>query len=193
MVEQFRLSVRLTPQQSLILNGIHDADRTAIETLIHDYGIKTVEQFSNLRRYGLACVALPTCGLAITEAERVFPSVISEFEQVLTEIGLPNESISMRITGCPNGCARPYVAEIAFVGRSLDKYTIFLGGSAVGTRLALPFMDLVPLDQLTTVLRPVLRAFGETRLDGEAFGDFVHRVGIPSLRILVSSYESAAD
>jgi len=157
-----------------------------VDALLDEYGIRRVEAISNARRNALACVALPTCGLAITEAERVFPRVIDQLETTLEELGIPDADITARMTGCPNGCARPYVAEIAFVGRSLDKYTIFLGGSPVGTRLARPFLDLVPLDQLIAALYPVLAAYRDGRDAGEAFGDFVMRTGLEELRGLIA-------
>jgi sulfite reductase (ferredoxin) len=193
IISRYNLSVRLTPQQSIILTGIDTADRPAIEALIKEYGIHGVETLSRVRRYGLACVALPTCGLAITEAERVMPDVLTQLETTLAELGLSDEPISVRMTGCPNGCARPYVAEIAFVGRSLDKYTILLGGSATGTRLAQPYADLVHLNNLVSTLRPVLVRYRDGRHPAESFGDFVARVGVEHLRPLLVSQEPAAD
>lgn len=184
IIEQFRLSVRLTASQDLLLTGIAPADRDAIDALIAHYGIRTIADISPTRRAAMACPALPTCGLAITEAERVFPQVISELEDALDEIGIGGEGIVTRMTGCPNGCARPYVAEIAFVGRSLDKYSVFLGGSAVGTRLARPFLDLVSIRDLVPSLRPVLTFYRDEHYEGEPFGDFVHRVGFERLRAL---------
>jgi sulfite reductase (ferredoxin) len=152
---------------------------------------------SPLARWAMACPALPTCGLAITEAERVLPQVIDELEGTLDEIGIPEADIVVRMTGCPNGCARPYVAEIAFVGRSLDKYTIFLGGNPSGTRLARPFLDLVHVNDLVPTLRPVLEYYRDARLPDEAFGDFVVRVGVDRLRELVQQFsleqEAAGD
>ncbi|MDX2161392.1 MAG: NADPH-dependent assimilatory sulfite reductase hemoprotein subunit [bacterium] len=182
VVEAFALSVRLTAQQNLLLTNILPDDRQAVDDLLREYGIRRVESISPMRRRAIACVALPTCGLAITEAERVFPRVIDQFESTLDALGLADADISARMTGCPNGCARPYVAEIAFVGRSLDKYTIFLGGDPAGTRLARPFLDLIPLEQLVPALYPILESYRDGRMDGEAFGDFVTRVGLDTLR-----------
>jgi sulfite reductase (ferredoxin) len=184
IIEQFRLSVRLTAAQDLLLTGIAPTDKDAIDALIARYGIRTIADISPTRRAAMACPALPTCGLAITEAERVFPQVISELEDALDEIGIGGEGIVTRMTGCPNGCARPYVAEIAFVGRSLDKYSVFLGGSPVGTRLARPFLDLVSIRELVPTLRPVLTFFRDARYEDESFGDFVHRIGFDTLRAL---------
>lgn len=185
IIEKFDLSVRLTCQQNLLLTNILPQDRPAIEAMLDEYGIRTVEKISKMRRNALACVALPTCGLAITEAERVFPQVISEFEDALDRLDLANADIMARMTGCPNGCARPYVAETAFVGRSLDKYTVFLGGNPNGTRLAQKFLDLVHIQDLVPTLTPILRYYGDCRSEGESFGDFVLRVGFDVLHQLV--------
>ncbi|MDX1994735.1 MAG: NADPH-dependent assimilatory sulfite reductase hemoprotein subunit [bacterium] len=185
IIEQFNLSVRLTAQQNILLTDIQPQDRPAIEALLDEYQIRTVEKISQVRRAALACPALPTCSLAITEAERVFPAVIDEFETTLDELDIADAAIVARMTGCPNGCARPYVAEVAFVGRSLDKYSVFLGGSPVGTRLARPFLDLVPLRDLVSTLRPVLAYYRDARHTDESFGDFCLRVGLDELRQLV--------
>ena len=185
IIEQFDLSVRLTCQQNILLTHILPEDRPAIEAMLSEYGIRTVKQISKMRRHALACVALPTCGLAITEAERVFPQVISEFEDALDRLDLADANIMARMTGCPNGCARPYVAEIAFVGRSLDKYTVFLGGNPNGTRLAQTFLDLVHIADLVPTLTPILRYYRDCRNPDEAFGDFVMRVGFDVLHQLV--------
>ncbi|MCL4255196.1 MAG: NADPH-dependent assimilatory sulfite reductase hemoprotein subunit, partial [Anaerolineae bacterium] len=185
IIEQFDLSVRLTCQQNVLLTHILPQDRPAIEAMLTEYGIRTVNKISKMRRHALACVALPTCGLAITEAERVFPQVISEFEDALDRLDLADANIMARMTGCPNGCARPYVAEIAFVGRSLDKYTVFLGGNPNGTRLAQTFLDLVHIADLVPTLTPILRYYRDCRNPDEAFGDFVMRVGFDVLHQLV--------
>lgn len=182
IIERYQLPVRLTAQQSLILTDIRAEDRADIDALLADYGIRQIGDFSGVRRYSLACVALPTCSLAITEAERALPQVIDEFEVALDELGLPNEDIAIRMTGCPNGCARPYVAEIGLVGRSLDKYTVYLGGAFNGTRLAEPFLDLVPVREIVPRLRPLLAYYQEAGRDDETFGDFVYRVGFDDLR-----------
>ncbi|MBI5958257.1 MAG: NADPH-dependent assimilatory sulfite reductase hemoprotein subunit [Chloroflexi bacterium] len=184
-LERFDLGVRLTPQQNILLTDIVEADRPTIEALLYEYNIQTIEQISPVRRLALACPALPTCGLAIAEAERISPQLITEFEQLLDDTGLVGEPIVIRMTGCPNGCARPYVAEIAFVGRSKEKYTIYLGGSFDGERLAVEFLDLVHADDLVPVLAPVLRDYHAHRQTGERFGDYVYRAGIDTLRALV--------
>lgn len=182
VIESFSPTIRLTPQQNILLADLDPLDRPAIEALLAAHQIKLVEQYSGVRRYGLACPALPTCGLAITEAERALPGVLDQIEDILEELGLLDDPIHIRMTGCPNGCARPYAAEIGLVGRSLNKYTIFLAGNAVGTRLNEVFLDLIPLDEIAVTLRPVLTHYREGRHLGESFGDFCTRIGLETLR-----------
>jgi sulfite reductase (ferredoxin) len=187
IIAQYNLSVRLTAQQNILLTGIVPDERAAVDQLLAEYGILTVQQISRVRRNAIACPALPTCGQAITEAERVFPQVIDQLEDALDRLGIGDAAITTRMTGCPNGCARPYVAEIALVGRTLDKYTIFLGGNPIGTRLAKPFLDLVPIADIIPVLTPILARYRDSRDDGETFGDYCLRVGLDHLRELVPS------
>jgi sulfite reductase (ferredoxin) len=187
IIAQYNLSVRLTAQQNILLTGIVPDERAAVDQLLAEYGILTVQQISRVRRNAIACPALPTCGQAITEAERVFPQVIDQLEDALDRLGIGDAAITTRMTGCPNGCARPYVAEIALVGRTLDKYTIFLGGNPIGTRLAKPFLDLVPIADIIPVLTPILAHYRDSRDDGETFGDYCLRVGLDHLRELVPS------
>ena len=182
LVQTLDLPVRFTAQQNVLLSNIKEADKATVDSVLAEYGIITVEQISGLRRNTLACPALPTCGLAITEAERAMPHLVEELEGVMEETGIAQEPISMRMTGCPNGCARPYVAELAFVGRSLNKYVIYLGGNVVGTRLARPFKDVVPFDKLASTMKPIFKHFKETRQNNEAFGDFCDRVGFDELK-----------
>lgn len=184
-IEQFNLSVRLTAQQNILLTGIAPDQQAAVDALLYEYGVQRVEQISSIRRNAMACPAMPTCGLAIAEAERALPHIIDEFETALDELGIGDAGIVTRMTGCPNGCARPYVAEIAFVGRSLNKYSIFLGGNPAGTRLAKPFLDIVHIEQLVPTLTPVLAHYRDERLLGEAFGDYANRVGLDTLRAYV--------
>ncbi len=195
VIEKYALSVRLTPQQNVLLCDIDPVDRAAIDALLAEHNVQTVEQISAVRRNSLACPALPTCGLALTEAERMLPGVLDQVEEALADLGIPDEAIAIRMTGCPNGCARPYVAELAFVGRTLNKYTVYLGGSFVGTRLAEQFLDLVPSEQLVPTMRPIFAHFRDHRNTAEAFGDFCQRVGLDTLRTLAqpASTEEAAD
>lgn len=182
IVERFGAEVRLTPQQNLLLANLQPADRPAIEGLLRAYGITSVEDISAVRRHSLACPALPTCGLALSESERVAPALLTELEQALDGLGLAGEEINLRMTGCPNGCARPYVSEIGIVGRSADQYTLFLGGDFDGMRLNQEYADLVPFDQLVPTLTPLLDQWRDQREPGERFGTFCNRVGLDVLR-----------
>ena len=123
----------------------------------------------------MACPALPTCGLALAESERVMPDIITAVEGLLAEFGLQDEEIAMRMTGCPNGCARPYTAELGLVGKAPNKYQIYLGGNEGCTRLNRLFRDGVKGEDLMTELRPVVARFQQERLPGERFGDFCQR------------------
>ena len=128
--------IRLTPQQNVLLTGIRAEDRDGIEGALKSAGVRFAESLPPVFRHSMACPALPTCGQAITEAERVSPEVLADIDARLKEAGLAEEEITVRLTGCPNGCARPLTAEIGLVGQSVNMYSIYLGGSRLGTRLA---------------------------------------------------------
>jgi len=178
VVQIYKPEVRLTPNQNVLLAGVSEKEKTGIDRILRDHSVSQSNELSNVIKYSMACPALPTCGLAITESERVLPRIIRELDEVLTELGLENEKLSVRMTGCPNGCSRPYVADIGFVGRSLDKYTIFIGGDPSGTRLNKEYKDLVPREELVSEVRPLLEYYKEHKLNSESFGDFWNRVGI---------------
>ena len=175
IIKAYQTGVRLTPNQDILLTHIREADRHGIEEIIKKRNIPHAGTLTAVRKYSMACPALPTCGLAITEAERVFPDVIRKFEKELDDLGLGREEISIRMTGCPNGCSRPYVADIGIVGHSLNKYDIFIGGDIAGRRLNRLYKDLVELDQLVPAVQPLLKHFGENRINGELFSDFMAR------------------
>ena len=132
---------------------------------------------TGLRLNSMACVALPTCGLALAEAQRYLPDLLTELDAVLGELGLKDDAITIRMTGCPNGCARPYIAEIAFVGRSPGKYNIYLGGGFIGDRLNKLYKVSAKQEEIVGILRPILERYANERTDGERFGDFVIRTG----------------
>lgn len=178
VVQEFKPGVRFTPNQNVLLTDVKEEDKKAVNDLLHRHGVLLDHEISNVVKFSMACPALPTCGLAIAESERVFPDVIQELDDVLTELGLGDEKLSVRMTGCPNGCSRPYVADIGFVGRSLNKYTIFIGGDPSGTRLNKEYKDLVPLDDLIKEVRPLLEHYKQYRSENESFGDFWNRVEI---------------
>jgi sulfite reductase (ferredoxin) len=182
VVERFRPELRLTPAQDVLLCDLPGSALPIVEGLLDDYGIPRPERLSEVRRYSLACPAIPTCGLALSESERSLPALLDELEGVLRELGLAGEALSVRVTGCPNGCVRPYQSEIGIVGRSGDKYMLFVGGHHRGHRLNFEVKDLVPRAAIVPTLRPLLVHFREERRPGEGFGDFCHRLGAERLR-----------
>jgi len=177
VAERYRPGIRLTGHQSILFTDIAEEDRSGVEEVLRQHGVASSEEFSTVRRWSMACVALPTCPLAVTEAERVLPSVVDQLERELQRLGLAGERFTVRMTGCPNGCARPYNADIGLVGKTKGKYTIYLGGSRLGTRLAFLFKDLVPLGDIVSELVPVLQYFRQSRRGGETLGDFCARKG----------------
>ena len=138
--------------------------------------VKTINQASVLHAAALACPALPTCGLALAESERMLPELVDRLEALCAELGLAGEEIVIRSTGCPNGCARPYTAEIAFVGKAPGRYQVWLGGNAAGTRLNRVWKEMVKDAEVVNELRPVLARYAQERLGGERFGDWCQRV-----------------
>jgi sulfite reductase (ferredoxin) len=182
IVERFQLDVHLTTQHNVLLVNIRAEDRDEIDRLLAEHGVAPLETLSSARRWGIACPALPTCGLAVAEAERVHPALVTQLEGLLDELGLAQEELTVRMTGCPNGCARPYTADLAFVGRSLGKYVVFVGGSFLGTRLAVAYADLVPFDQIVPTVRPLFERYRDERQPGERFGDYWNRVGVQPLQ-----------
>lgn len=181
IVETVGASVRLTPQQDLLLCDITSDQRAGVDRLLAEHGVVRPENLSVVRKWSMSCPAIPTCGLAISESERALPGIVDRLEPELKELGLENERISIRMTGCPNGCARPYQSEIGIVGRSGDKYTIYLGGSTMGDRLNVTFQDLLPREQIVPLLKKVLGQFKSDRGAGESFGDYCNRMGTEKL------------
>jgi sulfite reductase (ferredoxin) len=156
-----------------------------IEATLTEHGVRLPSRISLVRQHSLACPAIPTCGLALSEAERVMPALIDDLEAELERLGLDEEKIGVRATGCPNGCARPYQSDIGIVGRSGDKYTLFVGGNLVGSRLNFLLKDLVPLAEIVPTLSKVLGDFKKHRDGDEPFGDYCHRQGPEYVRALV--------
>jgi sulfite reductase (NADPH) hemoprotein beta-component len=172
VVRKYRPQIYLTPSQNLILDDIGPRSRKGVTALFAKHGVDVDAAVSPVRAAGLACPALPTCGFAITEAERVFPRLLGELEAELAALGLAGEDIVVRMTGCPNGCARPRAAEVGLVGAGAGKYHVFLGGGATGLRLNRLWREGVKLEDIVAVLRPVLARFKRERKEGETFGDF---------------------
>jgi sulfite reductase (ferredoxin) len=174
--------VRTTAHQSLLFTDLGITDRERIAKILHDHGVKTSEEISTLRRWSMACVALPTCGLAVAESERVLPGLIDSLEPEVARLGLSHDAFTLRMTGCPNACARPYNSDIGIVGRTLGKYTIFLGGRLLGDRLNEQYKDVVPFDDLSKEITAVLACYKAERKAGETLGDFCHRKGMDGVR-----------
>ena len=168
---------RLTANQNLMIANISPEKREHIEALMEQYGIKDSHEKSALRLSSIACVALPTCGLALAEAERYLPEVVTDLEDTLEEVGLRHDSITIRMTGCPNGCGRPFISEIGFVGRGPDRYNVYLGGGHAGQRLNKLYRQDLPAAEIKSLLTPILRHYAKERNEGERFGDFVIRTG----------------
>jgi len=166
---------RLTANQNLIIGSIPPDQKALVEKLLVEYGIDKTIEASGLRLNSMACVALPTCGLALAESERYLPDLVGELEEVLEEAGLRHDAITIRMTGCPNGCARPYIAEIAFVGRGPGKYNLYLGGGHHGERLNKLYKDSIKAEDVKETLRPIINDYAKHREEGEHFGDFVIR------------------
>ncbi len=175
VVEKFRPELRQTSAQNLIINHVGEADKEAITKIFEEHGVEVENQSTILRRASMACPALPTCGLALAESERVLPDILGRFEDLLGELELKDEEIVIRMTGCPNGCARPYMAEIGFVGRAPNKYQIYLGGNEASTRVNRLYKESIPNDKIIEELRPVFERFKNERQPGERFGDFCFR------------------
>jgi sulfite reductase (ferredoxin) len=169
--------IRLTAHQSILFTALDDDQRRPLLQILRDHGVRLSEETSNIRRWSMACVAWPTCGLSITEAERALPGLIDELEQQIEALGLADEKFTMRMTGCPNGCARPYNPDIGLVGKAKGKYTLFLGGSRLGTRLSFIYKDLVAEADVVSEITVVLRYFQAERQAGETLGDFCDRKG----------------
>jgi len=173
---------RLSANQNVFLANVTAAEKDRIGGILAEHGVRTEAQASVLQGAAMACPALPTCGLSLAESERYLPGLLNRIEALCADLGLGEEEIMIRMTGCPNGCARPYVAEIGFVGKAPGRYQVWLGGNAAGTRLNRVWKDVVKDAEMETELRPVLARFAKERCAGERFGDWVERVLWPEGR-----------
>lgn len=169
--------LRLSANQNLIIANITPAERPRIEALLRDYKLDTANNATGLKLNSMSCVALPTCGLALAESERYLPDLVRQLETEIEAAGLRNDAIVLRITGCPNGCGRPSLAEIGLVGRAPGKYNVYLGAAFNGSRLNVLYKASVPTAELIPMLGPIFRRYATERTAGESFGDFVIRVG----------------
>jgi sulfite reductase (NADPH) hemoprotein beta-component len=170
---------RLTPSQNLTISGVTPAQKPVIDAILAKHGLANENKRSRLRLNALSCVALPTCGLALSESERVLPEILAKFEAVLDDAGLHDDAISLRVTGCPNGCARPYLGEIGLVGKAPNKYALYLGAKYEGTRLNRLFAATVTIDEAVKLVGPVIHRYAKERNPGEGFGDYCDRVVLP--------------
>jgi len=168
---------RMTANQNLVISNITPEQKPEIEELLEKYKILKTHERSALRLNSIACVALPTCGLALAEAERYLPTLITDLEEQVEESGLRHDAITIRMTGCPNGCGRPYLAEIGFVGKGPNKYNVYLGGGHHGQRLNKLYKESVLGDDIKALLSPIIADYAKKREEGEHFGDFVIRAG----------------
>ena len=184
---EFKTELRMTGHQSLIFTDLDETDKERLIGFIKQHQVPTTEETSTVRRWSMSCVALPTCGLAITESERRLPSIIDGLEAPLAKLGLDKERFTIRMTGCPNGCARPYNADLALVGKAKGKYTLYAGGGWLGNRLAYIYKDMVPDDVVVDELVTIFAAFKAHREEGESLGTFCTRVGKDDLATLAAN------
>jgi sulfite reductase (ferredoxin) len=175
------IAFRITPNQNLYLLDVPADRRVSVDEVLEQHGLPATDRQHGLRRLSMACPALPTCGLAVTDAERALPGVLDDLQAVFDDLGLAEPTPTVRMTGCPNGCARPYVAEIGLVGDAVERYQVWLGGDRAGTRLARSVAERVRRADLPTLLRPVLERYRAERMVDEGLGDFVTRAGIDRL------------
>ncbi|MDP4552822.1 assimilatory sulfite reductase (NADPH) hemoprotein subunit [Alkalihalobacillus macyae] len=168
---------RLTPNQNLIIASVSEEKKSEIEVLVEKYGLTDGRQNSALRRNSMACVAFPTCGLAMAEAERYLPSLIDKIEVIVDEAGLRDEEIVIRMSGCPNSCSRPTLGEIAFIGKAPGKYNMYLGAGFVGDRLSKLYKENIGEEEILQSLKPILFKFAKEKEENEHFGDYVIRAG----------------
>ena len=181
VMEQFEPGLRLTAQQNILFTDLADEQREPLEKALRDFGVVVAADKVGPRRFAMACPALPTCGLALAEAERALPTLMEQLEADLTALDLADEPLSVRMTGCPNGCARPFMGDIGIVGRTKDVYNLYVGGDWANTRLNTLYAPSVHFNDLAGTIRPLLALWSEQRQDEETFGDFCERIGIERL------------
>jgi sulfite reductase (ferredoxin) len=185
VIGKYELNVALTADQNIILCDVEESQKSEITATLKSYGVKLAEDLTPVYKNFLACVALPTCGKALAEAERVKLPLVADIETVMEKHGLIDERIAIRIAGCPNGCSRPYVGDIGIVGRIPGQYAIFIGGDFEGTRLNTKIFDRVPFANIPELLDIMFAKFVAERNDKEGFGDFANRVGESKIAKLI--------
>jgi sulfite reductase beta subunit-like hemoprotein len=190
IVARLQPGIRLTGQQNLLFTDLDPGGIETVETILRTHGIALPAELSAARRYSMACPALPTCGLAVAESERALPAILDLFEAELDGLGLRDVPLTIRMTGCPNGCARPYTADLAFVGRSLGLYHVYVGGGLAGDRLVDLYRADVPQAELLDTVRPLLQRWSAERVGNEGLGDFYQRLlGLRARRTMVTGRE----
>ncbi len=192
IVSRFGCDPILMPSQDIILSEINPADRLAIGALLREHGVRPAEELLPVERWALACPALPSCGLALTEAERVQDDIVGAIAARLERWGLERERLSVRITGCPNGCARPYTGDIGIVGRVPGFYSLYVGGDFEGTRQNTLVAERLDIAGIADALDPLFALFAASRRPDEGFGDFCHRIGIAALQQVVEGIRRKA-
>ncbi|KAF5748739.1 hypothetical protein HS088_TW04G00697 [Tripterygium wilfordii] len=191
VIEKYDLNMRITPSQNLILCDVRDEWKRPISTVLAQAGLLQPTYVDPLNITAMACPAFPLCSLAVTEAERGIPDILKRVRAVFEKVGLTyDDSVVIRITGCPNGCARPYMAELGLVGDGPNSYQIWLGGAANQTRLATAFMDKVKVQDFEKVLEPLFYYWKRERQSKESFGNFTNRLGFEKLKELIDKYET---
>lgn len=185
VVSKVRCNVRVTAQQDVLLCDVATRDKATVESLLASHGVADPDAVSPIKKWSMACPAIPTCPLAISESERYLPTLVDELEKELAGLGLGDTPLSLRMTGCPNGCARPYNSDIGLVGRSGDKYTLYVGGRIHGDRLSYELQDLLPKDQIAPTLKKILAVYKTDRHPGEGFGDYVTRLGKDTVAAMI--------
>jgi len=191
LVETYQLEVRLTPNQDLLLCNIGTSQRTGLKAALAALGFGSPDAPPPLARHAIACPALPTCGLAVTESERILPEVLDRLDALLHRMAIA-KPLLVRMTGCPNGCARPYMAELGLVGSGVDQYQLWLGGSPGLTRLAEPYLERMPLEDLERTLEPLLACWRDEGGARTSFGDFIERLGHEQVHSLLNSIEGSS-
>ena len=190
IIEKFKIPMRVTANHDIILYEIAPENKEEIEKMLSQRGVATnPEALDPITRYSMACPALPTCGLAITESERILPKISDRIRTLLTKLGMADEYFVIRMTGCPNGCDRPYMAELGFVGSGPNKYQVWLGGTPDQTQLAQPYEQKMPVDDLEDFFEPIFVFFKQKRQIGESFGLFCGRIGFDAIRKFSADYK----
>lgn len=169
---------RITCNQNIIVANVTPEKREAVQAVIDHYQLDDGRKYSALRHASMACVAFPTCGLAMAESERYLPQLLDKLDNIMIDAGLKDDPIVVRMTGCPNGCARPYLGEIGFTGKAMGKYNVFLGAAFNGDRLNKLYLENVGEETILDTLTPLIHRYAGEREEGERFGNFVVRVGI---------------